>query len=175
MKITYRHIAVLIVAAIVLSLFLMLNGPTEMPEAVALSPSHAYSYNERVELPLQLEGTDNCPSLVVGWNRASLSTCEPSSAEDAPKRERPARVPVTITTNVPVVTIITTPVPTITADPTSTPDPTTTPDPTDTPEPQEEDGCKNKNSGKDGTPDECNAGGGQEKQAAKTPKPKKDK
>ncbi len=49
----------------------------------------------------------------------------------------------------------------------NTPDPTEKPTEISTNIPQETevptDECKNKNSGKDGTPNECNAGGGQEK------------
>jgi hypothetical protein len=102
-----------------------------------------------------------------------MSTATPDEQDDT------VPTPETITTPVPTKTIvtpeptqpvivITTPAPT---QPAVTPEPTQPPVVTETPEPTQpvvvveptEEACKNKNSGKDGTPDECNAGGGQEK------------
>lgn len=73
-----------------------------------------------------------------------------------PEEDKPVRV---------IETLIPTDQPTETSPEVSeTPEPNDPPEPTETvkpPKPEKE--CHNKNSGRDGTPDECNAGGGQEK------------
>lgn len=73
------------------------------------------------------------------------------------KTKNPTSTPPIPSTTIPTIipTIEETPKPPPTIVPTEN-----TPEPT---EETEEVECKNKNSGKDGTPDECNAGGGQEK------------
>lgn len=73
----------------------------------------------------------------------------------SPTQETPTATPTVSKTPKPSKT----PTNTHTAEPTVNPTNTATPEPTETSAPE----CKNKNSGKDGTPAECNAGIGQEK------------
>lgn len=90
-------------------------------------------------------------------NIVLLNGCENPAKID--KQDNPDR-------EIPVV--ISTPEIPTTESPAETPAENPTENPTDeTPEeiPTETPACKNKNSGKDGTPAECNAGGGQEKHA----------
>lgn len=98
--------------------------------------------------------------------------CLPENGDTIQEKERkenPGRViQVTIApenTAIPTVDVTETPAPELT--PVSTEEPTAVPtqEPTVEPSPEatETPACKNKNSGKDGTPAECNAGGGQEK------------
>jgi len=98
----------------------------------------------------------------VGPHRIREAHCLPEAPVFAgfPAQKQQGK-PVVVVEETPVVVIITTTttntVPTVTV----------TPPAPDAPKPTSDDTCKNKNAGKDGTPDECNAGKGQEKKAGK--------
>lgn len=115
----------------------------------------------------------------AGPRRIREAHCLPHGVVAAPVKQRPV-MDTEARSFVPAAPVVTPAASSSTvtvADPV-TPEPVATPDPVATPEPvtvviiivdtdtdTEDDTCKNKNSGKDGTPLECNAGKGQEKKA----------
>lgn len=101
----------------------------------------------------------------VGPRRIREAHCLPQGVVAATVKQYPVMDNTKVRSFVPAAPVVTV------ADPVIAPD-VATPEPVtvviiivDTDTGTEDDTCKNKNSGKDGTPEECNAGKGQEKKA----------
>lgn len=125
------------------------------PSVVATLTAFVQEIRQRIrETATAIVTATASPSATSTQTSTATATASPTITAT----NTPSKTPTGTFTPPPTVTG--TPSPTATENPTATA--TATEKPTNTPSPVPTE-CKNKNSGKDGTPGECNAGGGQEK------------